>query len=53
MHKRALISLSDKTGGVEFARELSNLGYEIVSTGGTYKAIKEAGVAATYVSEVT
>lgn len=33
--KRALISVSDKTGVVEFAQELSNLGYEIISTGGT------------------
>jgi len=53
MKKRALISVSDKTGAVEFARELVNLGYEIVSTGGTYRTIKEAGVAATYVTEIT
>lgn len=53
MKKRALISVSDKTGIVEFARELAGLGYEIVSTGGTYKTIKEAGVSATYVTEIT
>ena len=53
MGKRALISLSDKTGLVEFARELVNLGYEIVSTGGTFKTIQAAGIAATYVTEVT
>ncbi len=34
MKKRALISVSDKTGVVEFARQLEHLGYEIVSTGG-------------------
>ena len=38
--KRALISVSDKTGVVEFARELTMLDYEIVSTGGTAKALK-------------
>ena len=41
--KRALISVSDKTGIVEFARELSGLGVEIISTGGTARAIREAG----------
>ena len=35
MKKRALISVSDKTGIADFARELVNLGYEIISTGGT------------------
>lgn len=51
--KRALLSVSDKTGIVEFAKELHKLGVEIVSTGGTMKAIKAAGVPVTYVSEVT
>ena len=37
--KRALISVSDKTGLVEFAKELSALGYEIISTGGTKKTL--------------
>ena len=41
---RALISVSDKTGVIDFARELHGLGYEILSTGGTYKAISEAGI---------
>ena len=45
--------LSDKTGVVEFARELTMLDYEIVSTGGTAKALKEAGVAVTGISDVT
>ena len=53
MKKRAIISVSDKTGVVEFARELALLGYQIVSTGGTYKTIREAGVEATYVTEIT
>lgn len=53
MKKRAIISVSDKTGVVDFARELVALGYEIVSTGGTFKTIQEAGIAATYVTEVT
>jgi phosphoribosylaminoimidazolecarboxamide formyltransferase/IMP cyclohydrolase len=51
--KRALISVSDKTGIVEFARELSQLGVEILSTGGTYKLIKENDIAVTEVSEYT
>lgn len=53
MAKRALISVSDKTGIIEFARELVDLGYEIVSTGGTYKAIGDAGIKVTYVTDVT
>ena len=51
--KRALISVSDKTGVVEFAKKLSAAGVEIVSTGGTMKALKEAGVPVIYVSDVT
>jgi phosphoribosylaminoimidazolecarboxamide formyltransferase/IMP cyclohydrolase len=42
---RALLSVTDKTGIVEFARVLTGLGIEIVSTGGTYRALKEAGIA--------
>src|SRR5436190_20309842 len=42
--KRALITVSDKTGIAEFARCLRELGVEIVSTGGTAKALAEAGV---------
>ena len=42
--KRALISVSDKTGVVEFARKLHDAGVEIVSTGGTMKAIRDAGI---------
>jgi phosphoribosylaminoimidazolecarboxamide formyltransferase / IMP cyclohydrolase len=51
--KRALISVSDKTGVVEFAKQLDKLGIEIVSTGGTSKLLKEAGVNVTGISEVT
>lgn len=51
--KRALLSVSDKTGIVELAKFLNENGVEIISTGGTMKAIKEAGVPVTYVSDVT
>lgn len=51
--RRALISVSDKTGIVEFARELENLGWEILSTGGTARALADAGLPVTEVSEVT
>lgn len=51
--KRALISVSDKTGIAEFAKELENLGYEILSTGGTFKALTEAGIKAVEVSDIT
>lgn len=50
---RALISVSDKTGIVEFAKELNNLGVEIISTGGTHKTLQEAGIRVTGISEVT
>ena len=53
MKKRALISVSDKTGVVEFAKELSQLGYEIISTGGTQKAIADAGIDVINVSDIT
>ncbi|MDH6269364.1 phosphoribosylaminoimidazolecarboxamide formyltransferase/IMP cyclohydrolase [Rhizobium sp. SG_E_25_P2] len=51
--KTALISVSDKTGVVELARELVALGVAILSTGGTFKALSEAGVSVTDVSQVT
>ena len=51
--KRALLSVSDKTGIVELGKLLSNKGVEIISTGGTMKALREAGVPVTYVSDVT
>ncbi|MDD0841715.1 bifunctional phosphoribosylaminoimidazolecarboxamide formyltransferase/IMP cyclohydrolase [Pseudomonas sp. Gutcm_11s] len=51
--RRALISVSDKTGILEFARELVSLGVEILSTGGTYKLLKDNGVAAVEVADYT
>lgn len=53
MIKNALISVSDKTGIVDFAKSLADLGVTIYSTGGTYKAIHEAGVAVHQVEELT
>ncbi|RQD75275.1 MAG: bifunctional phosphoribosylaminoimidazolecarboxamide formyltransferase/IMP cyclohydrolase PurH [Candidatus Syntrophonatronum acetioxidans] len=49
----ALLSVSDKRGVVDFARELSQLGFEILSTGGTARSLEEAGVPVKSVSEVT
>jgi phosphoribosylaminoimidazolecarboxamide formyltransferase/IMP cyclohydrolase len=51
--QRVLISVTDKTGIVDFARELHGLGAEIISTGGTARQIREAGIAVRDVSEVT
>ncbi|MBI3946554.1 MAG: bifunctional phosphoribosylaminoimidazolecarboxamide formyltransferase/IMP cyclohydrolase [Armatimonadetes bacterium] len=51
--KRALISVSNKTGVVEFARGLSEMGVEILSTGGTAKALADAGVPVIPVEQVT
>ncbi|MDD3861323.1 MAG: bifunctional phosphoribosylaminoimidazolecarboxamide formyltransferase/IMP cyclohydrolase [Candidatus Gracilibacteria bacterium] len=51
--KCALISVSDKTGVVEFAKKISEKGIEILSTGGTAKALREEGVAVTEVSDYT
>src|SRR6267378_3999713 len=50
---RALISVSDKTGIVDFVRELKRFGVEIISTGGTARALREAGLAVRDVSDVT
>ncbi|HYG80207.1 MAG TPA: bifunctional phosphoribosylaminoimidazolecarboxamide formyltransferase/IMP cyclohydrolase, partial [Pyrinomonadaceae bacterium] len=51
--KRALLSVSDKTGLVEFALALGGFGVELISTGGTARALREAGVGVTDVSDVT
>jgi phosphoribosylaminoimidazolecarboxamide formyltransferase / IMP cyclohydrolase len=51
--RRALLSVSDKTGLVEFARHLRRFGVEILSTGGTAGALREAGVEVRDVSDVT
>ena len=53
MIKRALLSVSDKTGIVELARRLHALGVELLSTGGTMKALQDAGIPVTGVSDVT
>src|ERR1700744_3588026 len=50
---RALISVSDKTGVVAFARALAGFGIELVSTGGTRKALSDAGLMVRDVSELT
>lgn len=50
---RALISVSDKTGVVEFARALSELNVEIISTGGTFKTLKEAGIPVVPIDQIT
>ena len=51
--KRVLISVSDKTGIVDFSKKLVENGYEIVSTGGTATALKDAGLPVIGISEVT
>ncbi len=51
--KRAIISVSNKTGIVEFAKELHEMGIEILSTGGTAKTLREAGIPVKDVSEHT
>ncbi|WP_313758656.1 bifunctional phosphoribosylaminoimidazolecarboxamide formyltransferase/IMP cyclohydrolase [Tissierella sp.] len=51
--KRALISVFHKEGIVEFASELKRLGWEIISTGGTYKILKESGIEVIEVNNVT
>jgi len=50
---RALLSVSDKTGLIDFARGLAALGFELVSTGGTARALREAGLEVKPVSDVT
>ncbi|HEV3272066.1 MAG TPA: bifunctional phosphoribosylaminoimidazolecarboxamide formyltransferase/IMP cyclohydrolase [Candidatus Methylacidiphilales bacterium] len=53
MTKRALLSVSDKTGLVDFAKSLAAAGYELISTGGTAKALRDAGLAVADISDVT
>lgn len=50
---RALISVSDKSGVVEFAKELKALGWEVIATGGTMKLLRESGVEVINISDVT
>ena len=51
--QRALISVSDKTGLIEFAKNLHALGIEMISTGGTARALKDAGIPVVEISEFT
>jgi phosphoribosylaminoimidazolecarboxamide formyltransferase/IMP cyclohydrolase len=51
--RRALLSVTDKTGLVEFAQSLAGFGVELISTGGTAKALREAGLAVKDISELT
>src|SRR5215216_3400853 len=51
--RRALISISDKTGIVDFARELSHFNVEIISTGGTAKTLRDAGVVVRDIADIT
>ena len=53
MKKRALVSVSDKTGLVEFVKGLVDLGWEIIATGGTQKLLEQSGIHTTGISEVT
>ena len=51
--KRALISVFDKTGIVDFAKSLDSMGWEIISTGGTSKKLKEEGITVQDISDLT
>ena len=53
MTKKALLSVSDKTGIHDFARALTEMGWEILSTGGTSKVLRSAGISVTDVTEIT
>src|SRR5690554_5532526 len=53
MKKRALVSVSDKTGIVPFVQKLEDLGVEIISTGGTKKVLGEAGIKVISIEDVT
>ena len=51
--KKAILSVSNKSGIVEFAKSLTSLDYELYSTGGTKRALEDAGIAVKSVSELT
>ncbi|HET9406231.1 MAG TPA: bifunctional phosphoribosylaminoimidazolecarboxamide formyltransferase/IMP cyclohydrolase [Candidatus Sulfotelmatobacter sp.] len=51
--QRAILSVTDKTGLVDFARKLSDLGVELISTGGTAKLLRDSGIAVKDISELT
>ena len=52
-HPRALLSVTDKTGIVDFAKQLSARGFELISTGATAKALRDAGLSRMDVTAVT
>ncbi|MCK4846434.1 MAG: bifunctional phosphoribosylaminoimidazolecarboxamide formyltransferase/IMP cyclohydrolase, partial [Deltaproteobacteria bacterium] len=51
--RRAIVSVTDKAGVVEFSKALSEMGVEVISTGGTAKLLKESGVPVTPISSYT
>src|SRR5271165_6329892 len=51
--QRALLSVTDKTGLVDFARQLAGMGVELISTGGTAKLLRESGIAVKDISDLT
>ena len=51
--QRAILSVTDKTGLIEFARKLAGLGVELVSTGGTAKQLRDAGIPVKDISDLT
>src|SRR5690242_4701597 len=51
--QRAILSVTDKTGLVEFARKLASLGVELVSTGGTAKLLRDSGIQVKDISDLT
>jgi phosphoribosylaminoimidazolecarboxamide formyltransferase/IMP cyclohydrolase len=51
--QRAILSVTDKTGLVDFARQLSGVGIELVSTGGSAKLLRDSGIAVKDISELT
>src|SRR6201993_3778959 len=51
--RRAILSVTDKTGLVDFARKLSSLGVELISTGGTAKLLRDSGITVKDISELT
>ncbi|MBI3887556.1 hypothetical protein HY310_00625, partial [Candidatus Microgenomates bacterium] len=53
MKKYALLSVYDKTGITDFAKVLEKLGYEIISTGGTYDVLQKEGIKVTPIEEIT
>ena len=51
--KRALLSVTDKTGLVDFSRQLAGMNVELVSTGGTARTLRDAGLAVRDISDLT